>query len=260
MELETINLDITDRVATITLNRPNNMNAINSGLLADVGAALDQIEGDVSVGAVVITGGQKAFAAGADIKEMTTLKGPLDAHYFAGAAQRCFRRIETLRVPVIAAVSGFAFGGGCELALSCDMRIASDTAQFALPEVNLGLMPGAGGTQRLPRLIGMGKALEMLLSGNPVSAEKALAMGLANEVVPAEELMPRTLNIAGIIASKPAVAVRLLKSVVQTGMNTDLASALDYEARCFELLFSTDDQKEGVAAFVEKRKPIFKGC
>ena len=259
MAFNNISVDITDRVASITLNRPKSMNAINSGLLADVGAALDQIEADASVGAIVITGGQKVFAAGADINEIATLKGPLEAHNFAVTAQQCFRRIETLRMPVIAAVSGFAFGGGCELALSCDLRIASDTAQFALPEVNLGLMPGAGGTQRLPRLIGMGKALEMLLTGNPVSAENAVAMGLANEVVPANELIPRAVKIAATIASKPAVAVKLLKSVVQTGMNTDLVSALAYEARCFELLFSTDDQKEGVAAFAEKRKPQFIG-
>ena len=260
MTFNNINCETSDHIAIITLNRPESMNAINNGLLSDIESAFDHIESDGDIRAVVITGGEKVFAAGADIKEITTLEAPADAHLFVGQAQRCFTRIATSGLPVIAAVSGYAFGGGCELALACDIRIASKTARFALPEVNLGLIPGGGGTQRLPRLIGMGRALELLFTGSSVTAQNALQIGLVNSVVPVADLMVHTLKVAGEITSKPSFALKMLKIAVQTGMNTDLRSALDYEARCFELLFSTHDQKEGVAAFVEKRKPNFKGC
>lgn len=260
MKFDNITLEISTQRAVITLNRPKSMNAINSGLLTDIEAALDEIEADKAVRVLILTGGETVFAAGADIKEITSLNSPADAHKLIRNIHRCFDRLATMEIPVLAVVSGFAFGGGCELALACDYRIASETAQFCLPEINLGLMPGAGGTQRLPRLIGMGRALEMLLSGKPVSAQRARETGLVNTVVPVEELMSEAMKTAKLLGSKPAVAIRLIKDAVQTGMNTDLASALDYEARCFEMLFSTQDQKEGTAAFVEKRKPDFKGC
>lgn len=259
MEYENIIFDKSNDAAVVTLNRPENMNAISSGLLSDLESVLDHIDTDRDIRVLVITGGEKVFAAGADIKEITGLHTPADAHGFTRRVHRCFNRIERIQIPVIAAVSGFAFGGGCELALVCDIRIASDTAHFALPEINLGLMPGAGGTQRLPRLIGVGRALELLCTGDPIPARNALEIGLVNSVVPAADLMTITMEMGGKIASKPGFAMQMLKSVVQTGMNTDLASALEYEARCFEMLFSTHDQKEGTAAFIEKRKPEFKG-
>ncbi len=261
MEFENISLEKSDHTAVITLNRPKSMNAISSPLLSDIEAALDNIESDDVTRTLVITGGEKVFAAGADIKEITCLNTPADAHLFIRKIRRCFNRLEAMEIPVIAAVSGFAFGGGCELTLVCDYRIASDTAQFALPEISLGLMPGAVGTQRLSRLIGTGRAFEMLFTGKPVTAQRAWETGLANTVVPAEELMSEAMKTAKLLASKPGFALKMIRKAVQTGMNTDLASALDYEARCFEMLFSTQDQKkEGTAAFVEKRKPDFKGC
>lgn len=259
MEFENIILNKSDHIAVITLNRPKNLNAISAKLLADIEASLDDVESDEAVRALVLTGGEKVFAAGADIKEVSCLNTPADAHLFVRKIHRCFSRLEDMEIPVIAAVSGFAFGGGCELALACDWRIASQTAQFALPEINLGLMPGAGGTQRLPRLIGMGRAFEMLFTGTPVTAQRAWETGLVNTVVPEQDLMPEAMKTAKQLGAKPGFALKMIKKAVQTGMNTDLASALDYEARCFEMLFSTRDQKEGTAAFVEKRKPNFKG-
>lgn len=260
MEFDNIRLAMADHTAVITLNRPKNMNAINSGLMSDLESAFDIIESDDAVQVLVITGGEKVFAAGADIKEITCLNTPADAHVLVRKFQRCFNRLEALEIPVIAAVSGFTFGGGCELILACDYRIASETAQFALPEINLGLMPGAGGTQRLPRLIGTGRAFEMLFTGKPVTAQRAWEIGLVNTVLPVEELMAEAMKTARLLASKPGFAMKMIKTSVRAGMNTDLASALDYEARCFEMLFSTEDQKEGTAAFVEKRKPDFNGC
>jgi enoyl-CoA hydratase len=259
MEFENIIFEKVDSTAVITLNRPKNLNAISTKLLADVEAALHHVESDETIRVLVITGGEKVFAAGADVKEITTLNTPADAHVFVRNLHKCFKRLEDMEIPVIAAISGFAFGGGCELALACDFRIASETAQFALPEINLGLMPGAGGTQRLPRLIGMGRAFEMLFTGAPVTAQRASETGLTNKVVPEQELMAEAMKTAKMLGTKPGFAMKMIKKAVQTGMNTDLTSALDYEARCFEMLFSTHDQKEGTTAFVEKRKPDFKG-
>lgn len=247
------------QTALITLNRPKNLNAINTQLLSDIEIALDHIESDETIRVIVITGGEKVFAAGADIKEITCLKAPTDAHFFLSKIHRCFHRLEKMEIPVIASISGFAFGGGCELAMACDWRIASETAQFALPEINLGLMPGAGGTQRLPRLIGTGRAFEMLLTGKPVTAQRAWEIGLVNKVVPEHDLTAEVMKTAKQLSGKPGFAVKMIKKAVHTGTNTDLASALDYEARCFEILFSTHDQEEGTAAFVEKRKADFKG-
>jgi enoyl-CoA hydratase len=171
-----------------------------------------------------------------------------------------FNRLASIEIPVIAAVSGLAFGGGCELALACDYRMASETARFALPEINLGLMPGAGGTQRLPRLIGVARAMEMLFSGKPISAKTAYAFGLVNKVVNSDQLLAESRELTESYGRQPRVALKWIKNAVCTGMNMDLPFALEYEARCFEMLFSTKDQKEGVRAFMEKRKSNFTGC
>jgi len=260
VEYGTLILEKNDHVAAVTINRPESMNAINSELIADFSMALDAVESDGTLRALIVTGGDKVFAAGADIKEISGLEKPVDAHTFLKKFQIVFNRLASVEIPVIAAVSGLAFGGGCELALACDCRIASETARFALPEINLGLMPGAGGTQRLPRLIGIARAMEMLFSGRPISAKTAYEFGLVNKVVPVDRMMPETWELAGCYAGKPRVALRLIKDAMRRGMNMDLQSALEYEARCFEMLFSTEDQKEGVRAFMDKRKSEFTGC
>ncbi|WP_299984000.1 enoyl-CoA hydratase/isomerase family protein [Desulfobacula sp.] len=259
MEFENIILKTSGHVAVITLNRPQSLNAVTSNMLLDINSALEKIESDKMIRALVLTGGEKVFAAGFDIKEILTIKTPADANLFLSKIHLSYNRLADLEIPVIAAASGLTFGGGFELALACDFRIASDTAKFALPEINLGLIPGAGGTQRLPRIIGMGRANEMLFTGRPVSAQKALEMGLVNCMTTPDSLIDKAIKMAEQVASKPGFALKIIKKVVQTGMNTDLTSALDNEARCFEMLFSTRDQKEGVAAFVEKRRPDFKG-
>jgi len=260
MKFENIILKTSGHVAVITLNRPKSLNAVTSNMLLDINSALEKIESDKMIRALVLTGGEKVFSAGFDIKEVSTIKTSADANLFLSNIHQSYNRLAALEIPVITAASGLTFGGGFELALACDYRIASDTAKFALPEINLGLIPGAGGTQRLPRIIGVGRANEMLFTGVPVSAQKALEMGLVNCVTTPDGLIDKAIKMAEQVASKPSFALKVIKKVVQTGMNTDLASALDYEARCFEMLFSTRDQKEGVAAFVEKRRPDFKGC
>ncbi len=260
MVYKDIVFEISDHVAIITLNRPKAMNALTSHMLSELKTALEKIESDRKVRALVLTGGEKVFAAGFDIKEISTLKTPADAKGMLANIHQSYDKLASLKIPVIAAASGLTFGGGFELALACDFRIASDTAKFGLPEINLGLIPGAGGTQRLPRIIGIGRASEMLFSGAPVSAHRALEMGLVNDVIPKKNLIDKAIEKAKQLASRPGFALEILKNVIQTGMDTDLKSALEYEARCFEMLFSTHDQKEGVQAFVEKRKPEFKGC
>jgi enoyl-CoA hydratase len=257
VEYSTLFLEKNDHVATVNINRPESMNAINSRLIADFSMALDAIEADGTIRAMIVTGGDKVFAAGADIKEISCLENPVDAHAFVKKIQTFFNRLASAEIPVIAAVSGLAFGGGCELALACDCRMASETARFALPEINLGLMPGAGGTQRLPRLIGTARAMEMLFSGKPISAKTAYEFGLVNKVVSVDRMMAEAWELAGFYARKPRVALRLIKDAMRCGMNMDLSSALEYEARCFEMLFSTEDQKEGVRAFMDKRKSNF---
>ncbi len=260
MKYKTLFFEKTDHMATLTINRPESMNAINSELIADFSMALDAMEADETIRVLIVTGGDKVFAAGADIKEISCINNPVDAHAFIKKIQLLFSRIASVEIPVIAAVSGLAFGGGCELALACDYRMASETARFALPEINLGLMPGAGGTQRLPRLIGTARAMEMLFLGKPISAKTAYAFGLVNKVVNSDQLLAESRELAESYARQPRVALKWIKSAVCTGMNIDLPFALEYEARCFEMLFSTEDQKEGVRAFLEKRKYSFTGC
>lgn len=257
--MKTIEYSREGNVGIVKLIRPEKMNVIGSDLLGEMDEILGQIEKDVSLGAVIITGMGKVFAAGADIKEVKTIEGINAAHAFVKQVQTCLNRIESLEKPVIAAVNGLALGGGCELALVCDIRIASEKATFGLPEINLGVLPGAGGTQRLPRTIGIGLAKELLFLGESVVAREAFRMGLVNRVVEPDLLMKTALAVAGRLAGQPQVALRLIKSAVNQGLQMNLSAALEYESRCFEMLFTTQDQKEGMQAFVEKRKAHFKG-
>jgi enoyl-CoA hydratase len=261
MAFETINLLIDDAVATVVLNRPERMNALNDQMKADLAKALEAIDQASSVAVVIITGaGEKAFCAGADIKERSAAE-PTATEFIA--AQRrthaLFGRIAELEQPVVAAINGVALGGGMEIALCCDIRLAADTARLGLTEVNLGVIPAGGGTQRLPRLIGVGRAKRLIMTGAMLSAAEAAGMGLVDEVVPAGEVAERAHALARTIAAKPPLAVRLAKRAVDQGAQTDLKSALEYELYAASLLYTSEDRKEGMRAFVEKRKPAFKG-
>lgn len=258
-EEQYVAIDRADRVATITINRPEKLNALNPDVIAQLDAAFREVRDEPAVGGVILTGaGEKAFVAGADIgvlAEMNSLTG-VDV---SREGQQVMRRIETFPKPVIAAVGGFALGGGCELALSCHLRVASDKARFGLPEVGLGIIPGYGGTVRLTRLIGLGRALEMVLTGDMVDGETAARIGLANKVVPHGELLDRTRELMAKILSKGPVAVEMaLKSMYLAAQST-MEDALTFESSLFGLLASTDDMREGMSAFLEKRKPDFKG-
>jgi len=258
LAFETIIVEIEDGIGTVTLNRPEVLNALNSQVFTEVGEACAELGADDSVRVVIITGGEKVFAAGADIKQLSTLNA-VDVAVGNRPSIKAFDIIENLNKPVIAAIAGYALGGGCELTLVADVRIASEDAQFGLPEIKLGILPGAGGTQRLPRLIGAGKAKEMIFSGDFISAEEALRVGLVNKVVPANQLLVEAKKMAKRFAARGAVAIRLAKTCVNEGLRMDLDMALQYEHKCFSLLFATEDQKEGMQAFAEKRKPNFKG-
>jgi Enoyl-CoA hydratase/carnithine racemase len=257
MDLETLELQVHDKTAVVVLNRPP-VNALNRKLFEELHRLMDWIDHNRDVKAVVITGkGDRAFAAGADIGEMAGLDaGGMDQ--MNRISRAAFERVEHLTKPVIAAVNGSALGGGCELALCCDFRIASENAKFALPEINLGIIPGGGGTQRLPRLIGQAKAKELLYFGDLIGAEDARAIGLVNKVVPLEQLLDAALEWAHKLADKPAVAMRMLKAAVNRGAGMDFSSALSYEAACFGTVFATEDRAEGMRSFVEKRKPVYK--
>ena len=259
MDFETIIYSKEERIGLIQLNRPRSFNALSSKLLEELNTVLIDIEKDPDVGVVIITGQPKFFAAGADIKEISGLDSPVKAHAFVNAAQTVFNRIESMPKPVIAAISGLALGGGCELALACDIRLAADNARFGQPEIKIGVIPGGGGTQRLPRLVGMGRAKEMLYTGEPINAEEAYRIGLVNRVLPVEGLMDAARQMAQTILKQPPFALTMTKLVVNEGANMDLPAALAHEARCFALLFGTHDQKEGMTAFMEKRPPHFKG-
>jgi enoyl-CoA hydratase len=246
-------------VAFLTVNRPRVLNALNSQTLDELRRAILALKHDDGVHAVVLTGtGDRAFAAGADITELSTLS-PSAAREHALRGQHVLDLIEHMGKPVIAAVNGFALGGGCELAMACSMRIAADTAKLGQPEINLGLIPGYAGTQRLARLVGRGRALELLLTGDPVAADEALRLGLVNRVVPAAELMTEARRLAAALAVKPALAVRYILDAVHKGLDMPLAQAQVYEATLFGLVFSSDDMREGTRAFLDKRKPEFKG-
>jgi enoyl-CoA hydratase len=242
-------------VGLITLNRPSALNALNAELIAELSRAVDGFEADDNIGCMVITGSEKAFAAGADIKQMQS-KTYMQAYKedFIGS----WDSVARARKPVIAAVAGYALGGGCELAMMCDFIIAADTAKFGQPEINLGVMPGAGGTQRLARIVGKAKAMDMCLTGRMMDAEEASKCGLVSRVVPADKLLEEALKVADVIAGKSTVISMMTKESVNRAFETTLAEGIRFERRVFHAMFATEDQKEGMAAFVEKRKPNFK--
>ncbi|ACG79838.1 enoyl-CoA hydratase/isomerase family protein [Phenylobacterium zucineum HLK1] len=244
-------------VTLIRLNRPEALNALNTQLLGELSQALDAAEADETVRCVVLTGSEKAFAAGADIKEMSdkTYAQMFSMDFFTPAA----RRLEQFRKPVIAAVAGYALGGGCELAMLCDFIIAAETAKFGQPEINLGVMPGIGGTQRLTRFVGKSKAMDMMLTARMMDAAEAERAGLVSRVVAADKLLDEALAAAAKIASQSPLAVMMNKELVNTAYETTLSTGVAVERRLFHSLFAFEDQKEGMAAFVEKRKPDFKG-
>ena len=243
------------RVALITLNRPEALNALSTALIGELVAAVEAFDRDDGIGAMVIAGSEKAFAAGADIKEMGSLTF---VEAYLGDQAAALARIGQARKPIVAAVAGYCLGGGAELALLCDIIIAADTAKFGQPEVTLGIIPGMGGTQRLPRAVGKAKAMDMILTGRTMDAAEAERAGLVARVVPPPELMPAALAIAGKIAGLSLPAVMMAKESVNRAFEAPLAEGLKFERRLFHALFATDDQKEGMAAFVEKRPPKFR--
>jgi enoyl-CoA hydratase len=257
MIYNTLLVEISGPVGVIQLNRPSALNALNDELVTELTAALDRMEADSEVGCIVLTGSQKAFAAGADIKEMRSLSY-MDA-YQGDFITRNWERASTVRKPIIAAVAGYALGGGCELAMMCDFIIAADNARFGQPEITLGVMPGAGGTQRLTRLVGKSKAMEMCLTGRMMDASEAERAGLVSRVVPLDNLLEEARSAALKIATMSRPIAMMTKESVNASYETMLRQGIMFERRLFHSMFSTDDQKEGMAAFVEKRSPQFSG-
>jgi enoyl-CoA hydratase len=259
MGYETLIVEREDKVGIIKLNRPP-VNPLNTKLYLELYDALSELDNDAGIGAIIITGnGEKAFAAGLDIKEVMG-KSIIEVLNFCWAGPRkTFDKLTSIEKPTIAAVFGLTLGGGCEVALCCDFRIASEDVVFGLPEINLGIMPGSGATQRLTRLVGPSRAKELLFSGDNVNAQEAYRIGLANKVVPKDKLMEEAKAMAKKLASKPKVALGLIKKCVDNGLNTDLASGLTMEMNAFSIAFASEDGKEGINAFNEKRKPIYKG-
>ena len=256
MSYQNILTETRGAVGLVTLNRPKALNALNSALMAELREALDGFEADDAIGAIVVTGSEKAFAAGADIKEMKD-RGFVDV-YLSDFITRDWERLAQCRKPTIAAVAGYALGGGCEVAMMCDIIIAADNARFGQPEIALGTLPGAGGTQRLTRAIGKAKAMEMVLTGRMMDAAEAERSGLVARVVPAAELIGEAMKLAEKIAGLSRPAVMLAKEAVNRAFETGLAEGLRVERRLFHASFATADQKEGMAAFAEKRPPVFK--
>ena len=254
---ETLIIEREDGYALVRLNRPEALNALNSRLMADLSAFLDAVEHDDSIRCIVLTGSDKAFAAGADIKEMSSKSYAemFTENFFAGVSDR----ISRFRKPIIAAVSGYALGGGCELAMLCDFILASDTARFGQPEINLGVAPGIGGSQRLTRYVGKSKAMDMILTGRMMDAAEAERAGLVSRVFPMADLVNEAKAIAAKIAAQSPLAVMMNKEMVDAAYETTLTQGVRFERRLFHSLFAFDDQKEGMSAFVEKRKPEFKG-
>ena len=256
MSFETILLDHQEGVGLITFNRPEALNALNSKLLEELGEALLSLEANDDIGAIVVTGSEKAFAAGADIKEMSSkdFADVLTSDLFAKINQV----FATVRKPVIAAVSGYALGGGCEIAMACDFIIAAENAKFGQPEIKLGVIPGIGGSQRLTRLVGKSKAMDMMLTGRMMDAAEAERSGLVSRIAPTEDLLDTVMEVASAIAELSAPSVALAKEATNAALETTLQQGLLFERRLFHSLFSTHDQKEGMNAFIEKRQPQFK--
>ncbi len=258
-DYDNLSVEVADRVATVTVNRPDKLNALNSDTERELQDAFARIPGDDAVGGVIVTGaGEKAFVAGADIGELSGL-GATEGKEFAFQGQTTFTRIAQCPKPVVAAVNGYALGGGCELAIACHLRIASETARFGLPEVQLGLIPGHGGTQRLARIVGIGRALEMVLTGRQVAADEALRWGLVNAVAAPEALLDAARERLGEILSKGPLAVQYALEATLRGSDLALDDGLYLEATLFGMACGTDDMKEGTGAFLEKRKPEFRG-
>ncbi|MBI4674915.1 MAG: enoyl-CoA hydratase/isomerase family protein [Chloroflexi bacterium] len=256
MTYEFILIHRQEPIALVQINRPQQLNALNSQVMQELTSALEELDNDAAIRCMIVTGNERAFGAGADIKDMAnaTVVEMLERNWIA-----YWDRIKKVTKPVIAAVSGYAFGGGCELAMACDLIVASESAQFAQPEINLGVIPGAGGTQRLTRAIGKSKAMEMVLTGRAMSAREAEARGLVARVFPTEVYLDEAKKLALEIASKAPVAVRLAKECVNKAYESALADGLDYERKLFYFLFATEDGHEGMKAFVEKRKPEWRG-
>ena len=259
MTFENLLIEREGAVAVLTVNRPKVLNALNTQTLDELRRAILELKHDESVRAVILTGaGEKSFVAGADINELA-VQSPTGGREHAIRGQHVFDLIEQMGKPVIAAINGYALGGGCELAMACTIRIAADTAKLGQPEINLGIIPGYAGTQRLARIVGKGRALELLLSGDQITAQEAHRLGLVNRVVPAADLMAEARKLAATLASKAPIAVRYILDAVNKGLEMPFAQAQTFEATLFGLVASTEDMREGTAAFLEKRKPAFKG-
>ena len=258
MAYDFLTLAVADRIATLTVNRPDKLNALNDATIGELGRAIDEVRGRDDIAGLIVTGAGRAFVAGADIAELSE-QGPVTGKARAVRGQEIFRRFETSPKPVIAAVNGFALGGGCELAMACHVRIASDKAKFGQPEVKLGIGPGYGGTQRLARLVGKGRALELLLTGDHVDAAEALRIGLVNRVVPAAELAAAAENLMRQMIANAPLALALCIEAVDRGLEMSLEEGLILEANHFGLLAATDDMREGMRAFLEKRPAAFAG-
>ncbi len=257
MAFENIIVSTDGPVGLVQLNRPKVMNALNNGLMTELADALEAFDREDGIRCIVVHGSERAFSAGADIDQMKSAQ-PMDM-IKNNWINQSFQRIRKITKPVIAAVSGYCLGGGCELAMTCDIIITSESAQFGQPEISIGIIPGAGGTQRLPRAVGKSRAMELILTGKFMSANEALARGLVSRVVPVEAYLDEAKTVARDIAGKPPVAVRFAKEAVNQVYEMPLTEGLEYESRLFYLLFSTEDQKEGMAAFLAKRKPEWKG-
>ena len=259
MAFDNLLLERAGAIATVTINRPKVLNALNTQTLDELRRVVLDLKQDDAVRVVILTGaGEKAFVAGADINELA-VQTPVTGREHALSGQHVFDLLENLGKPVIAAINGFALGGGCELAMACTLRLAADTARLGQPEISLGLIPGYAGTQRLPRLVGKGKAMELILTGAPIAADEAQRIGLVNRVVPAAELMKAAKELAAQLAKSAPIAMRYIINAVNKGVEMPFAEACQYEATLFGLVASTEDMREGTRAFLEKRKPDFKG-
>jgi enoyl-CoA hydratase/carnithine racemase len=259
MKLNTMDLKLENNVAWLTFTEEKKLNAISSSFIADLSAVIEEVTAQTNIRILVLTGQGKAFCAGADISEIVNLETVFQALQFNQKINDVFNRLETLPIPTLAIINGLTLGGGLELSLACDLRIASTEAKLGLPEVNIGVMPGAGGTQRLSRIIGTSRAKEMFFFGEPISAQQAENYGLVNKVVPASELEAESKRIIDKLLAKPALSLNMMKDAVYHGTEINLLSGIAYEGRLFSMLFASEDKNEGLQAFLEKRKPVFKG-